>query len=371
MTHHTTLPDQPSWPSAASSAAALADPAFLAPTLSGLSTISAVSSGKGGSNQIVGGKGDDHLVGGKGDDQLKGGQGNDSLDGSDGIDTAIYSGPYADYDITVDAKSGQYTVRDLKAGRDGTDTLKNIEYVEFSDGKRFLSTVIHGLGFTAYGTEDADALKGGAYDDTLYGLGGDDRLTGGGGSDALVGGAGIDWALYSGPASQYTVRPGTSSQAWTIADNVLDRDGSDRLQGVERALFSDHGVAFDITGTGHAAQVAKVIGAVFGKAALSNANYVGIGLSLIDGGMDYVDLASLAMGATSVTRPLEIVNVLWTNIVGSAPSLDQAQPYVDLLASGTTVGQLVAMAADTQNNIDHINLSGLAATGIDFIWPAA
>jgi Ca2+-binding RTX toxin-like protein len=98
-----------------------------------------------GQDQILGGVGDDVLDGGLDDDVLNGGAGNDVLiggggddqiDGGDGIDVVQFSGSYADYRITKVADiNGSITWRvvDTTNGRDGADTLKNIEKLSFKD----------------------------------------------------------------------------------------------------------------------------------------------------------------------------------------------------------------------------------------------
>lgn len=90
--------------------------------------------------RLVGGKGDDHLFGRNGDDFLTGSGGNDKLDGGKGFDTAVFSGAFGDYDIVIKAhgkEAPKITVTDTMRGRDGTDTLHNIEAIQFGDGTIF------------------------------------------------------------------------------------------------------------------------------------------------------------------------------------------------------------------------------------------
>ena len=48
------------------------------------------------------------------------------------IDSAVFSGPAADYTVTTDASTGTVTVTD-NVGLDGTDTLRNVERLVFAD----------------------------------------------------------------------------------------------------------------------------------------------------------------------------------------------------------------------------------------------
>ena len=76
------------------------------------------------------------LIGGSGNDLITGGGGNDTIDGAGGsFDTAVYSGTHNQYTISL-IQTGNLagTVTDHVAGRDGMDTLQNIEFLKFSDG---------------------------------------------------------------------------------------------------------------------------------------------------------------------------------------------------------------------------------------------
>ena len=73
------------------------------------------------------------ITGNEGNNVLTGGAGNDVIDGKGGVDTAVYSGLLADYSQVLNA-DGTLTVTDLRSGSpDGTDTLKNIEYLQYAD----------------------------------------------------------------------------------------------------------------------------------------------------------------------------------------------------------------------------------------------
>ena len=200
------------------------------------------------------------------------------------------------------------------------------------------------------GTAQADALLGNAAGNTL---------AGGGGDDTIDGGAGIDTATYAGPRGAYTVT--IAPQQATVSGGA---DGADTLTHVERLQFSDTKLALDLGGS--AGQVAKLLGVCFGVASLTSKQYVGIGLSLLDSGTTYEQLAALAVGAAGASTPDAVVRLLWTNLFGSAPTTEQAAPYVAMLGGTLTAGALTVLAADLELNTNHINLAGLATTGIEY-----
>ncbi|MFL4997384.1 MAG: hypothetical protein ACJ8DF_11790, partial [Microvirga sp.] len=73
------------------------------------------------------------IAGNGGNNRLEGGGNDDQLDGGAGQDTAVFSGLLSDYTITR-SPDGTLTIIDNTAARDGTDTLKNIEFLQFQDG---------------------------------------------------------------------------------------------------------------------------------------------------------------------------------------------------------------------------------------------
>ena len=72
-----------------------------------------------------------NLNGNTANNTLEGGKGNDTLDGKAGTDTSIFTGNRSEYTITVNGST--ITVQDNTANRDGTDTLTNIEALQFAD----------------------------------------------------------------------------------------------------------------------------------------------------------------------------------------------------------------------------------------------
>ena len=170
---------------------------------------------------------------------------------------------------------------------------------------------------------------------------------------------------YGGARADYDV--GVSGAGLTVTDRT-GAEGVDRLAGVERLQFADGRVAFDLGG--HAGSVAKVLGAVFGKSAVANREYAGIGLGLMDGGMGYQDLMGLAIDHRlgSAASHADVVDLLYANVVGSAPSAAVLADYVALLDSGLqSRSSLGVLAADTSINADNIGLAGLSGAGLPYL----
>lgn len=213
------------------------------------------------------------------------------------------------------------------------------------------------------GSESADNLNGSAGPDSLIGRGGNDVLRGGGGSDVIDGGAGIDLASYAGTIELFGLS--LLSEGWLLRDST-GVEGADTLIGVERLRFADGHVALDLDG--NAGEVAKILGAVFGADSVyDHPEYVGIGLSLIDGGMSVPDLTQLALEARLGTQasPAAVVNLLYFNLVGVQPPSADLQYFVGLLDSRQmTATELAHMAAELDLNLANIDLVGLSEGGL-------
>ncbi|MBO6640605.1 MAG: hypothetical protein JJ947_00005, partial [Altererythrobacter sp.] len=223
--------------------------------------------------------GHDTLDGGEGNDTLIGQGGDDALDGGDGDDVAVYSGNRADYVITANA-DGTWTIADTVADRDGTDTLVNIERVQFdgdgqtvylvtgTDADDFTSldgTIVSGAGLLFAGPGDSyvnglagydvlfgqggsdvllgadggDFLRGFAGDDAIYGEGGDDYVRGDEGDDLLDGGDGFDRASYFNQEAPVTVDLAIVGPQYTGAFT-----GTDTLVSVEHVTGTPYGDTF-------------------------------------------------------------------------------------------------------------------------------
>jgi len=218
------------------------------------------------------------------------------------------------------------------------------------------------------GSGSDDGIDHDIGDDSVLGSGSDDVLSDHDvGDDSIDGGSGHDTLEYSGGRDDYTVT--RTADGFLVEDHV--HGGSDDISHIERLHFSDDDwLALDVDG--NAGTVAKVLGAVFGSGSIDDhPEYVGIGLTLLDGGMSYEALMQLAIEARlggASDDHAAVVDLLYFNVMDDHPSADDLAEYVGLLDDGTfTAGALGVLAAETAQNQAHIDLVGLSLTGIEYV----
>jgi Ca2+-binding RTX toxin-like protein len=387
--------------------------------------------GFGGADHLIGGDGDDTLTGGAGFDTLEGGAGADTfiidsvatfgnitdpffggptggnINGDaiyfdSGIDSLVLTKRAVQFEfmpagilandmlrtgpgLTTAADANDYLIYDtarsiLYYDEDATGHLESVELVRFPAATRLLASDIEVIPTNdiVWGPSSDGHFNGSSRADVIFSGAGHDELLGGAGDDFLGGGAGRDIALCSGARADYQVNLVTYYSATVIDNNTADRnEGIDTTMFVERLRFRDMSLALDIDDIsfvpewrGNAGKVAKVIGTVFGADKVDDMTLVGLGLYHMDRLNDYQALMQLALqaklGANATDR--QFVDLLYTNIVGVAPSNATAQQYLDMLNSGShTRASLGVLAADSAANAANIDLVGLRVSGLPYL----
>ncbi len=208
---------------------------------------------------------------------------------------------------------------------------------------------------------------GGAGNDWLVGNERANRLQGGPGDDRIDGGAGLDGAVFAGALAASTARP--DGDDWVVSGP----DGIDRLNGIERLHFDDRALALDTGAQQAAGQVAQILRALFGPAALGDAGFAGIGIGLADQGATYEQLVALALGTGEFQGQLRdgsaaaFVELLFGHVVGRAPNAAERDRFVAQLDEGLARTELALMAAQVDLNGASADLVGLAATGLVYL----
>lgn len=198
----------------------------------------------------------------------------------------------------------------------------------------------------------------------LVGSAGNDRLVVGSGILSVDGAGGVDTAVFAGAHATHAVT--LASGGASVAP--VAGGASVVLTAVERIEFADRKLALDLGGA--AGQAARTLGLVFGAAAVQQPTLVGAALALLDGGLGYEGLMALAIELRLGANPTsaQVVELLYTSLAGTPPSAAQAAPFVALLDSGALgAAALGVLAADTEINAQHIDLTGLAAAGLPFL----
>jgi hypothetical protein len=277
-----------------------------------------------------------------------------TLDGLGGTDTlALGTSLRSEYTIR---QVGTAVLVDSISGASSAlhATLYNMEVLTFNSGRDVVD-------LTTY-------FKPAMVVTTLNGTGLNDTFALGLGNYNVNGVGGLDTATVAQASSNFSVAPSATGYTLTSKDGLSVYN----LNSVERVVFSNEKIAFDVAGTSNAGEVAKILSAVFGAAAVGNATYAGIGLGYMDGGMSYENLMNLAISAALPGARLTnkaVVDLLFTNVVGVVPTVEQAKPYLDLLDNHTyTVAQLGVLAADSSFNTNQIGLTGqLVQTGLHYV----
>ena len=364
------------------------------------------------------------ITGGLADETLSGGFGNDTINGGGGSDTVAFSGIYSNYTITHNVASNTYVVQD-STGFDGTYTLTNISYMRFTD--QTLSFV----GQTITETTPDDSVQTGHGDDTISGVGGHNTvvysgpsanytitasglsyvvsdnvgldgtdtltnistlqftdknialpltLTGGQGNDTaytgpgndtMDGGGGIDTAVFYGSRSNFTIAQHADGSL-TVTDTT-GAEGVDTLSNVERLQFDNGKVAFDMNGS--AGITAKLIGAAFGLSNLQPA-LSGEGIGIFDLGYTLEQIAQPAINTTlfqtlaGSNSNLAFVTLVYHNVLGTgnASETDDIAYFVSLLDQHVlTQAELLVKATNCTENVQNVNLVGLATTGLEYV----
>lgn len=309
-----------------------------------------------------------------------------------------------DYYQTIWDGGGQDTIvwdtstTQMAAPEPASIDLRPGHWSDLGNSLRFYGASQHSLGTSAntvaiYGSvviENAvggsgnDSLTGNDAANTLDGGWGDDTLTGGPGNDTLLGGGGTDLAVFVGTRSAYLLT--RSANGLTLQDQT-GQDGTDSLSSIERLHFSNGWFATDLDTNASAGKTALLLGAILGPTGLNKTAVVGFLLNYFQterlgtasGGLFYevptlldgarlLDAHGIAEQITGSASNAAFVNLVYTNVVGSAPDSAALSELTELLDQHVlTQAEFLAKAAALPLNQAHVDLVGLAATGLEYV----
>jgi Ca2+-binding RTX toxin-like protein len=215
-----------------------------------------------------------------------------------------------------------------------------------------------------------DSLYGQEGNDLISGDAGQDTLSGGPGNDTLDGGAGTDTARFSGSPADYQL---TRTASGLVVRDIAGNDGTDTLTDIERLQFSNIGLALDMEMTQSGGEAALLIGAVLGKASLSDKAIVGDALKYFDAGNSFLDAANAVVRAGTIDRlangssTTAFVNLIYHSVIGKDATTSDTRDLAALIDGGTyTKAGFLAAAATHPENQANVGLVGLLQTGLEY-----
>ncbi len=217
----------------------------------------------------------------------------------------------------------------------------------------------------AYGVQIENAI-GGSGNDSLIGNAVNNVLKGGLGNDTLSGGAGIDTAIYQGIKGQYQVN--TTAGGYQITDTVINRDGIDNLQEIERLQFFDTTLAFDITG--HAGQSYRLYQAAFNrKPDISGLGYwthqIDLGISLLDVAASFINSAEGKILYGTTSNAATLVNSFYNNVLHRAADQSGYDFWLPKI-NGSAQGAAEVLIGFSESSENQLQVIGAIQNGIEF-----
>ncbi len=213
-------------------------------------------------------------------------------------------------------------------------------------------------------TQNNDTLSGNASDNEIF--------EGGKGSDSFDGSLGFDTVLYEKNSSSFYIAK--NDTGIHVVDTAFNGQGHDLLNNIERITFDDKSMAFDFENGAAASNAAKVIGtlgfnflhdeAVFGKIL----SYFDNGKTTTEVFQTILDSGYVSNSAGSSTNE-DLVKFAFKNVVGSEATADQVTSLLTLFKdNGGTMSQIdfLNWASETEVNVNHVDLIGLAASGVTY-----
>ncbi|NVE01370.1 DUF4214 domain-containing protein [Massilia sp. BJB1822] len=282
-----------------------------------------------------------YLSGTTGNDELYGGAGNDGLEGNGGYDRLF--------------------------GGDGDDVLRSGDFYDAAAGLRLpdkLGDVLDGGAGNdhLFGAGGRDLLLGGAGDDELRGGAGDDLLLGGEGNDLLDGGAGLDRAQFSGQRAGYSVAK--NGEGYTVSHGTE----SGVTLGIERLVFSDRALAFDLKG--NAGQIYRLYQAALNRA--PDLDGLGFWIDAADRSVSMLDIAAGFTHSAEFARLYgnsvgneAFLSQLYQNALHRQPDQEGFDFWLGALNKGVARESVLLGFAESPEN--HAQVIGSIQHGIDYI----
>lgn len=206
-------------------------------------------------------------------------------------------------------------------------------------------------GKNIYGTSGNDHLVGTTGDDNIVAGAGHDLIDNGKGNDIINGGTGTDFLVMSGRLGEYSI---TGTTGNFVIKDVVGTDGTDTVTQVERLLFTDAALAFDLDGA--AGQAYRLYQAAFGrKPDLAGLGYwidrMDHGVSLTQVAAGFFQSAEFQKLYGSFPSTATLITNFYQNVLHRAPDQAGFDYWSNQINRGqiTPAGALASFCESTEN----------------------
>lgn len=233
----------------------------------------------------------------------------------------------------------------------------------------------------ALGTVLEDII-GSAHDDVFIGNTQNNQFTPGKGNDWIDGAQGLDKVYLDGKKADFSLREtDTAIEVWSTSANT----GLKTLSHIERIVFQDTAIAWDLGVNQAAGQTALLIGAVLpGKLALDPSKQallgsviglfdLGYSMPVLSGALLRLDIWSILTGQSiptasrTLAQDTAIVKYLLSNLYGTVADDATVRANAEVMHNEASQGTWLAQLALSTAGQSHIGLVGLAATGLAYV----
>lgn len=175
----------------------------------------------------------------------------------------------------------------------------------------------------------------------------------------------VNSVTYTNPSNDYSVTGNAVNNTVTVTGAGV----TDPMVNVQRVHFSDETIAFDLGANQSAGEAVLLLSTAQGNTGISNKTNLGAVIATLDGGGTLTQAAQnlLTSGAIAYSGNTDMVTKVWQNVVGTPiDSVDLSLFTMDLSNGTFSQASLLALAAETTTNLQHVSLLGIAAHGVAF-----
>lgn len=257
------------------------------------------------------------------------------------------------FDYNGDYSHGDYFIKVSNLSYAATDYVIGLEATKVA-------------GVDVYGSYSHDYLRGSKGDDHIEAYSGSDTIINSAGNDYINGGSDLDFLIMAGDIDEYNISGSLNN---FMVKDKLGEEGTDHVVQVERLLFDDYALAFDVNGA--AGQAYRLYQAAFNRQPdLEGLGYwidkLDDGVSLTRVANEFYRSAEFQTKYGSYTSNATFITTLYQNVLHRAPDIGGYDYWNYKLNSGdmTRAEVLVSFSESAENQAQII---GQIQSGIEYL----